>query len=562
MIETAPVREATDEPDWDLVYDVVVVGSGAAAFSAAITAARAGSTVAMLERAESAGGTTAKSGGATWIPNNSAMRARGESDSREDALAYLCRLGFPTRYRAGAEDFGIDPDDFALLEVFYDQAGVALDSLIEIGAFHLGARLTQDGQPMPLYPDYQGDLPENKGIVGRSVFPTMPPGVERPQDTGGDGLVGGLIMIETMRSAAERLGVDLRLRHHVVDVVMSDEGRAIGVLVHVGRSVVTVGARQAIIFGSGGFLSDRAKSDTFLRGPVFGGCAAHTNTGDFVDIGTKLGAELGNMTQAWWDQLVLELALRNRSTAEDVWFPFGDSMLQVNRYGHRVMNEKQLYNERGQIHHYWDPTLREYPNLLMFQIYDDAVAQNPLVWPYRGLVPMPGEERNYVISANTLDELADAVDDRLTLLSEAIGGVQLATEFKQNLAAAVQRFNSFAESGRDEDFGRGESPLQVLWQGPGRDGAKNPCMAPLADRGPYHCMILAGGALDTKGGPRINPRSQVMSTDGDPIPGLYGAGNCISSPLGQGYPGAGGTIGPALTFGYLAGLHAAREARR
>jgi 3-oxosteroid 1-dehydrogenase len=128
-----------------------------------------------------------------------------------------------------------------------------------------------------------------------------------------------------------------------------------------------------------------------------------------------------------------------------------------------------------------------------------------------------------------------------------------------NLMETIDRFNSFAEKGTDPDFGRGVTPIEVAWASPRRKGVKNPCLAPFADHGPYHCMIVGAGALDTKGGPRVNGRAQVLDHAGKPIPGLYGAGNCIASPMGQGYPGAGGTIGPAVTFGYLAGLNGAKE---
>ena len=115
-----------------------------------------------------------------------------------------------------------------------------------------------------------------------------------------------------------------------------------------------------------------------------------------------------------------------------------------------------------------------------------------------------------------------------------------------------------AATGCDEDFGRGETPIQVTWGALDR-AAPNPTMHPFRPEGPYHCIILGGGSLDTKGGPRINARAQVLDLAGIPIPGLYGAGNCIASPAGQAYWAAGGTIGPALTFGFVAGRNAARE---
>src|SRR5688572_12129863 len=122
----------------------------------------------------------------------------------------------------------------------------------------------------------------------------------------------------------------------------------------------------------------------------------------------------------------------------------------------------------------------------------------------------------------------------------------------------MARFDGFARAGVDEDFHRGESPIEVKWNGAGRPGSANPTMAPFSG-GPYHCVILGAGAFDTNGGPRIDTRARVLDVTGSPIPGLYGAGNCIASVAGQSYWGPGGTIGPALTFGYIAGLHAAAE---
>jgi 3-oxosteroid 1-dehydrogenase len=265
------------------------------------------------------------------------------------------------------------------------------------------------------------------------------------------------------------------------------------------------------------------------------------------------------MMEAWWDQTVLEIAMRTHETADDVWFPFGDSMVQVNKYGVRVMDEKQTYNDRGPVHFSWDAGRREYPNLLLFQIYDDNVAQNPATGPFRGLVPPPGMKVDYVLSADTLEGLAEAIDARLAEIVDRTGDVRLAPSFAATLKDTIARFNDFAREGVDRDFGRGEKPIQIAWQGEPRPGLRNPCLAPFSDTGPYHCMILAAGALDTKGGPQIDAQARVLGLDGFPIPGLYGAGNCVSSPAGAGYWGGGGTIGPALTFGVLAGRNAARE---
>jgi succinate dehydrogenase/fumarate reductase flavoprotein subunit len=313
-----------------------------------------------------------------------------------------------------------------------------------------------------------------------------------------------------------------------------------------------------VVFASGGFAHNAELAATYLRGPIFGGCAAGTNTGDLVRIAASIGAALGNMSNAWWSQVVVETAM-NGPTIKDVWLPFGDSMIQVNRHGQRAVNEKMVYNERSQVHFLWSAHGREYPNLLMFMIYDDAVANAPGgMSSMRQPVPLAGQNAQYVIIGDTWEDLARNIDIRLEELSALTGGLRLAADFTTELRRSVARFNEFAEKGRDLDFHRGETPIQVAWHGrPRREDMPNPTMHAFADRGPYHAIILGAGALDTKGGPRIDPDGRILSVDGAPIPGLYGAGNCIAAPAGQAYWSAGATIGSALTFGYLAGKHVA-----
>jgi hypothetical protein len=277
-----------------------------------------------------------------------------------------------------------------------------------------------------------------------------------------------------------------------------------------------------------------------------------------------MGAALGNMNNAWWAQNAFEQTQVNTSVPNDLWLPFGDSMIQVNKYGRRVANEKMVYNERTQVHFNWDASRTEYPNLLLFMIYDDHVAKNPSKWAFRDPIPAPGVDSPQVISGGTWQELATNIDARLAKYSKATGGLRLDSTFLSGLQDTINRFNSFAAGGKDLDFGRGETPIQLAWNGDAKEhqrpeNTKNPTMFPFAANGPYHAILIGGGTLDTKGGPKINSKAQVLKPDGKPIPGLYGAGNCIASPASQAYWSAGGTLGPALTFGYIAGLNASQE---
>ena len=446
-----------------------------------------------------------------------------------------------------------------MLEAIYDHGAEALNALIEAGGLYLNR---DQGHP---YPDYHADIPQDEAPVGRALAPAMPPGeVLAPEQVVNPSLVGGSILIETLRRSAVAHGVRIMTGHRVMHAYQDADGAVVGVEARGGhgRGTIPIGARRGVIFGTGGFLHDERLCREFLRGPLLGGPAGAGSTGDFVRIGIECGTQLGNMSHAWWTQAVLDLVARSRQTAQDVWFPFGDSMIQVNKYGHRVMDEKQTYNDRGPVHFTWDAGRREFPNLVLFWIYDEAVAQNPAVGGVRGLIPPPGEQADYVLTADTLGGLAAVIDARLARFAGLTSGLRLDPSFTANLLAAVERFNRFAEEGLDADFGRGEKPLQIAWQGPSRPGLRNPCLAPFRPTGPYYCILLVSGALDTKGGPRVDRNARVIGLDGSPIPGLYGAGNCIASPAGAGYWGGGGTIGPALTFGYLAGIHAASEPDR
>lgn len=534
--------------EWTRVVDVVVVGSGVAGLTAAVTASGKGSSVVVLERGTLPGGTTAKSGGVLWIPNNKYMRARGLVDQRADALRYMAKSAYPTLYNAATPTLGLPVEKYRLLEAFYDTGYVAVDALTHAGILALEEIF---------YPDYYAEMPEDTAPEGRALKPVAWEGFRRGIDK-----LEGQILIDQLIAGCEKLGVTLQMASRVLNPLKNEAGEVIGLEVRVGHRTELIGVRQGIVFATGGFLHNESLAREFLRGPVMGGAAAEGCTGDFVNIGTQLGASLGNMSHAWWAQLVVELAIRNRSTLRDVYSPFGDSMVMVNRHGKRVMNEKATYNERGQVHYHWDAGRREYPNYLMFWLFDDALVNNPQASRFRFPIPAPDEKLAYVISAPTLNELGEAIRARLSKLAAFTGGVTLAAEFDANLDATLTRFNAMAALGKDLDFARGESAIEKAWAQAPREGAVTGAMHPFAETGPYHCIVLGPAALDTKGGPITNEKAQVLFQSGEPIPGIYGAGNCVASPAGQAYWGAGGTIGVALTFGYIAGEQVAQRELR
>jgi succinate dehydrogenase/fumarate reductase flavoprotein subunit len=332
---------------------------------------------------------------------------------------------------------------------------------------------------------------------------------------------------------------------------------------------VAVRSRKGVIFGSGGFTHNPEFLNQFALGPIYGGCAVITNEGDFINLAQEIGARLSNMNGAWNAEIPLEQALQSPSTPNDIWQPAGDSMILVNKYGIRVTNEKRSYNDRTKVHFYWDPVNQEYPNQILLMVYDqrtrDLYAGSP------GGYPIPSQDTSSPdeISAQTFQELGQKVRDRINQISGRVGNWRLADDFESNFISTIDRFNRFADTGKDDDFHRGEFPYDVEWhknvfslpaQGTGWPANDKPniTMYPFTTEGPYYCILIAAGTLDTNGGPRTNPLAQVLDTHEKPIPGLYGAGNCIAAPTRY-YFGAGGTLGPALTFGYIAGMNATKE---
>lgn len=538
--------------DFSQETDILVVGSGAAAFSAAITARQQGAEVVMLEKAELIGGTTMRSGGGFWIPNNRFQREIGIVDGKEDAVRYMARYSFPHLYNPDAPHLGLPENEFNLIDAFYDRAGEMVDFLISIGALEAIQEINWTGQPQV---DYMDHLPENKGIRGRTLYSRNREGK----------LAYGGELVRQLRSWAMNNGIELLTNHQATGILRNEAGAVIGLEVLAGGESKKFRARRAVVFGSGGYTHNPELMLRWQRGPHFGGCAAPSNTGDFIRMGGAIGAKMGNTAGAFRAEIILEQALADPNGVHNVFYIPGDSVLEVNRCGRRIMDEKRNYTDRAMTHFIWDPQRAEWINMLVFMIYDQRTAN---LWQGFPPYPVQGQEADHIIAAQSWGELADAIADRLRALAPHTGGFSLAPEFAANLQETVQRFNRFAANGRDLDFQRGEFAYDREWTTfpptiPGAEwpppGIVNYTMHPLSDEGPYYAVILGAGTLDTNGGPVINQRAQVLDANDNVIAGLYGAGNCIAAPTANAYWGGGSTLGPAMTFGYIAGLNAAGE---
>ena len=343
-----------------------------------------------------------------------------------------------------------------------------------------------------------------------------------------------------------------------------DAGRVVGVEADTAAGkTARFKARKAVIFASGGFTHDLDLRKNYLSAPVLGGCAAPTNEGDFVHIGSAVGAELRNMNYSWMCPIVLEKALNKDPTLIGTFSPSGDSMIYVDKHGNRVTNEKLAYNESAQAFFKWDPATSEYPNFVLVAIWDQRSQDHSASDEYGRFIVPKGTDASHVIKGKTWDELIANIGKRVRKHSRQIGNLRIADDFAKNLKATVARFNGFARKGKDLDFRRGERQVELLFNGPtAPKPGKNPTMYPISSQGPYYATLMTGGNLDTKGGPATNANGQVLDAMGKAIPGLYGAGNCVASASARAYWAGGATLGPFLAFAYLAANAANREVMR
>ena len=540
---------------WDLEADIVCVGSGAAALSAATTAVTEGASVIVLEKAPVLGGTTAKSGAVFWIPNHYGLKARGVEDKREDCVQFLCRYAFPTLYSPDAPRFGLSALDYDRISAFYDYGSEAVDYIRQHGIFNLKEwRMWALDEPAV---DYLAHVPENKTPTGRPLAATDAEGT----------FCWGWGMIEQMAAYLQARDVPILTEHSVSELLTDESGAVVGLSANTAKGGVRVRARKAVIMGTGGFAHNTDMLQRFHEVFAYGSCAQLSAQGDFVPMAQKLGARMGNMHGAWRCAVVLEQALENRSVGTGMFVPPGDAMLLVNRYGRRFVNEHRNYNDRSRSHSTFDPNRAEFPNEFQFMIYDQRTAA--LVSEDNGQPPITPQE-SYVIKGETLADLATQIRARVASLSQSMGGFTLDDDFDSQMIAAVEQFNGYAVSGKDPDFGRGDQPYDVAWhrlwglfnftEAHAENPHPNSTMHPLAAAGPYYAIILAPGLLDTNGGPMTDAHARIVDEADQPIPGLYGAGNCICAPTRNAYAGAGGTIGPALTYGYIAAKHAVSAA--
>jgi succinate dehydrogenase/fumarate reductase flavoprotein subunit len=530
-------------------YDVIVLGSGASGLTAAFTAATEGARVAVFEKNARVGGTSAWSGGHVWIPAHHHMADYGAQDSVEDGVAYLmslsgglldealvraCVEAGPQMIRFLEEEGGVEFFGVPGLPDYHPEnpggrpgggrtLGTGLFPYADLGEWH---------ERVETCPYYPVDLRMDETPLGSAV-PRSPTDAERARRAERDerGMGGGLV--GWLLAACLRAGVEIDVGSPAVELVLEDGGVA-GVVVEDGDGRRTVRATRGVILATGGFEWNEEYRTAFLRGPVAMATSIPTNTGDGLRMALDAGAALQNMQEAWWIPVV---QLPPGINAMDREMINGDRTrprsIMVNRHGRRFANEAANYNAFGGAFHQQDAALG-YPNIPAWLIFDHTHLERygSAMRPYAGRTPP------WLTEAPTLAALAE----RLGIPADA-------------LEATVARWNAQVADGVDPDFHRGESAHDRWWGDPYRKGSIEGTLGPIEDA-PFYAMELSIGTIGTKGGPKVDVDARVVGRDGEPIRGLYAVGNA-SSPMGGAYGGPGGTLGPGMTFGWLAGRHAA-----
>jgi len=530
MMTTAVTHE-----HWDQEIDVLVAGSGIGGLGTAVIAAHHGARVAVVEKAAQLGGTTAKSAGYMWIPNNRYLRESGRHDPRPEALRYMARLARPRLYDRESPTLGLPEWEYAGIAAFYDHASEAAETYEKIGALEFGHAAD--------FPDYYSHLPEDAAPTGRILFPV--------ESQGSPG--GGQILVSRLAEACRRADVPIETESRVVEVVLDESRGVAGAVVEQAGAIRRIRTRRGIVFATGGFTQDPDLRLRYLDQPYVGGCAARTNTGDLLSIARAAGADLVNLNLGMRAPMVLERLLRDPAAVRGSFMIPGDSMIIVNRFGRRVVSEKLPYHDFARVFFHWDGQAATYPNNPLIAIWDEQASRfggdgfgNP--------ISAPDVDGYWVVTADSWSDLEKGLAARLETLRSITGQAELDPGFGGTLAATLRRWNDMATEGVDQDFQRGSTPIeQGLSAYFGVGNGPNPMMAPLSSEGPYHATILGPSLIDTAGGPRCDPSGRVQRPDGTTIPGLFAVGNCAATPSGEAYWAGGHTLGFIQCAAYLAG---------
>ncbi|GAA1376011.1 3-oxosteroid 1-dehydrogenase [Streptomyces beijiangensis] len=549
------VAKAADPPTLG-EYDVVVAGAGAAGMTAALTAAKRGLSVVVIEKAPTFGGSAARSGAGIWIPNNAVLQAAGVPDTPAKAATYLAAVVgsdvAADRQQAflanGPQMLSFvvanSPLRFRWMEGYSDYypelpGGLPNGRSIEpdqLDGNILGAELARLNPSYMTVPsgmvvfsaDYKWLTLSAVSAKGLAVATQCLARGTKAAALGQKPLTMGQSLAAGLRAGLLSVQVPVWLNTPLTDLRV-ENGTVTGVIVSQAGAPGLVRARHGVVIGSGGFEHNAAMRAQYQRQPIGTSwtVGAKENTGDGIEAGIRVGASLALMDDAWWgpaiplpDQPYFCLAERT--------LPGG---LLINQAGARFVNEAAPYSDVVHTMYDRNGTALDIPAWLIFdQHYRDRYL-------FKDLAPtLPFPDTWYSSGTAHKEWTWDALAASISVPPAA-------------LRATLNRFNYQALNGKDSDFHRGDSAYDHYYTDPSI--LPNSCLAPLW-LAPFYALKIVPGDLGTKGGIRTDPRARALRADGSVIPGLYAAGNASAAVMGHSYAGAGSTIGPAMTFGYVA----------
>ncbi|MGH8456278.1 MAG: FAD-dependent oxidoreductase [Stenotrophobium sp.] len=563
---------------WDQQFDVVVVGSGAGGMTAALCAQEQGLSAIVLEKSDKYGGTSAVSGGGIWIPCNDDIPKLGGSDSYEEALTYVKLLTHGEVPQERIESYLRNAPE--MVRYLRDKFGVLFRSVKLYPDYYPDKPGGKDGyrsmEPMDFDATLLGDEFDRqresfKGtlLMGRvamnqveahTLFSRSPGWIwltikmmckywfdfawrrRTPRDRRqvlGQGLVASL------RHAMQRKNIPLLLNTGLESLI-EEHGRVTGLAVMQNGKKLRFGARRGVVLATGGFESNQQMRDKYLAKPtkVEWTAAPPINHGDGIVAGQALGAAVRHMDLVWGSPTVYKPGLQQQVT---LFIERGmPGCVAVNRKGLRFVNEAAAY-----------PDFRN-------AMYEDHAKGNGTVpcWlvfdaTFRYKYPMgiflPGQiEPDSKLPKDWLDKVYYKADT-LDALAAKIG------VDAKGLAATVAKMNQYAANGVDPEFGKGNTAIDRYYSDP--SVKPNRCLGPIV-KPPYYAVKMDAGEIGTKGGLVTDAQARVLREDGSVIAGLYATGNTADAVMGPTYPGAGSTLGPAMTFAYVAAKDIAQAVHR
>jgi 3-oxosteroid 1-dehydrogenase len=537
-------------------YDVVVVGAGAAGMTAALTAASLGLSVVVIEKADVFGGSLARSGSGVWIPNNSVILAAGVPDTPALAAEYLAAVadGGSTAARQAAFlsngpamlnlVMSASPLKYQWMQGYSDYYCLLPGSMpngrsVEpsmINGKILGSQLANLRAPYMAVPS--GLVVYDADYKWIQIAAVNAHGAEVEADClalgteaallGETPLTMGQASAAGLRAGLISAGVPVWLSTPMESLTVTS-GTVTGVVATVSGVSSLINATGGVIIAAGGFEHNLAMRTQYLPQPVSTAwtLGADTNTGDGIQAGLAVGAAVALMDQAWWGPVI--------ATPDQPYFCLAERTepggLIVNQAGQRFVDEAAPYGDVVKAMYTQNP---DSPDIPCWLIVDQNYRDRYMFDETLPTLPLPSSwySAGAVYSSATIAGLANAI------------GVPAG-----NLEATITRFNGFAATGVDSDFSRGVNFYDHYYTDPAI--TPNSCLAPLW-LPPYYAFQLQPGDLGTKGGLVTDASARVLDANGDVIPGLYAAGNSSAAVMGYSYAGAGATIGPAMTFGYVA----------